>query len=212
MTAFGGRSTPRPDIAEIPRFIETDIDTPIAPGPQMMPIETNPPLLNEEDLRNIALWAAVCAERALPIFETEAPDDTRPRAALSAIRAFAQGGARTAALRKLAWAANSAARQAGDPAASAAARAAMAAAGSAYAHPIATPHQVNHILGPAAYGAQAAALAAVDPAGIIEAEVRWAIAQAPPEVRHIVQRMPARAPSKGQFHALLYRLDRGLRQ
>ncbi|MGF6174339.1 putative immunity protein [Ensifer sp. 4252] len=176
-----------------------------------MPTETNPPLLNEEDLRHVALWAAVCAERALPLFEAKAQGDTRPRAALSAIRAFAQGGARTATLRRLAWGANAAAREVGDPAASAAARAAMAAAGSAYTHPIATPHQVNHILGPAAYSAQAAALAALDPAGTLEAEVRWAISQASPEVRHIVQRMPARAPSKGQFHALLYRLDAGLR-
>ncbi|WP_457583589.1 putative immunity protein [Ensifer canadensis] len=73
-----------------------------------MPAEKNPPLLNEEVLRHIALWAVVCAERALPLFEAKAPDDTRPR--------------------------------------------------------------------------------------------------------HIVQRMPARAPSKAQFHALLYRLDAGLRQ
>ncbi|OOG63606.1 hypothetical protein B0E45_29310 [Sinorhizobium sp. A49] len=176
-----------------------------------MPTETNTPLLNEDDLRQIARWAAACAERALPLFEAKAPDDTRPRAALSAIATFAQGGGRTSALRKLAWAAGQSAREVGDPAASAAARAAMAAAGSAYTHPIATPHQVNHILGPAAYAAQAAALAAVDPAGILEAEIRWVISQASPEVRQIVQRMPARAPSNGQFHALLYRLDTALR-
>lgn len=176
-----------------------------------MPLETNPPLLNDEDLRHIARWAVACAERALPLFEGKTPGDTRPREALSAIRAFAQGGERTAALREAAWAANAAAREVGDPAAAAAARAAVAAAGSAYTHPIATPHQVNHILGPAAYAAQAAALAAVDPAGAIEAEVRWAISQASPEVRQIVLRMPARAPSKGNFHTLLCRLDAGLR-
>lgn len=173
--------------------------------------ETNPPLLNDDDLRHIARWAADCAERALPLFEAKAPADTRPREALSAIRAFAQGGMRTASLRKIAWAANAAAREVGDPAAAAAARAASTAAGSAYTHPITTPYQLNHILGPAAYAAQAAALAVVDPAGILEAEVRWAISQASPAVRQILQRMPARAPSKGQFHALLYRLDAGLR-
>lgn len=176
-----------------------------------MPAETHTTLLNEEDLRHIARWAAACAERALPLFEAKAPGDTRPRAALLAIGTFAQGGARTSALRKLAWAAGQSAREVGDPAASAAAHAAMAAAGSAYTHPIATPHQVNHILGPAAYAARAVALAADDPSGMLEAEIRWATSQASPEVRQIVQRMPARAPSNGQFHALLYRLDTGLR-
>lgn len=154
--------------------------------------------------------AAACAGRALPLFEAKAPDDSRPRAALLAIGSFAQGSKWTSALRKLAWAAGQSAREVGDPAASAAARAAMAAAGSAYTHPIATPHQVNHILAPAAYAARAAALAAGDPAGVLDAEVRWAISQASPQVRQIVLRMPARVPSNGWFHALLYRLDTGL--
>lgn len=176
-----------------------------------MTAETHTPLLNEDDLRQIARWAAACAGRALPLFEAKAPDDSRPRAALLAIGSFAQGGKRSSALRKLAWAAGQSAREVGDPAASAAARAAMAAAGSAYTHPIATPHQVNHILGPAAYAAQAATLAADDPADVLDAEIRWAISQASPKVRQIIQRMPARAPSKGQFHALLYRLDTCLR-
>lgn len=69
----------------------------------------------------------------------------------------------------------------------------------------------NHILGPAAYAAQAATLAADDPAGVLDAEIRWAISQASPKVRQIIQRMPARAPNKGPFHALLYRLDTCLR-
>ena len=105
-----------------------------------------PILLNIEDLRHIALWAADCAERALPIFEAKAPNDTRPREAINAIRVFAHGGPRTANLRKVAWAAHAAAREVGDPAAAAAARAACTAAASAYTHPIATPHQINHIL------------------------------------------------------------------
>lgn len=174
--------------------------------------EPGSPLLSNEDLRHIALWAADCAERALPVFETEAPNDTRPREAITAARAFARSGTRTAYLRKIGWAAHAAARAVGDPAAAAAARAASTAAAAAYTHPIPTPHQVNHILSPAAYAAHATALRAADEAGVSEAEVRWAIAHAPLEVRQVVQRMPGRAPSKGRFHTLLYQLDTGLRR
>ncbi|WP_204323998.1 putative immunity protein, partial [Stenotrophomonas maltophilia] len=68
----------------------------------------------------IALWAADCATRALPIFEACAPHDARPRDAILAIRAFARSGTRTANLRKLAWSAQAAARETDDPAAAAA--------------------------------------------------------------------------------------------
>lgn len=176
-----------------------------------MPTEILPPLLTEEDLRHIAHWAAVCAHRALPIFEAKAPHDTRPREALSAVGTFVEGSPRTAALRKLAWAANASASKVGDPAAAAAARAAATAAGSAFTHPLATPHQLKHVLAPAAYAARAAMLAALDPAGILEKELCLAIAQARQEIRQIVRRMPAPVPSKGEFQTLLYRLDKGLR-
>ncbi|QNQ11472.1 putative immunity protein [Sphingomonas alpina] len=176
-----------------------------------MTSDPDAPLLTIEDLRPVARWAADCAERALPIFEAKAPDDTRPREAIAASRAFADSGMRTAALRKIAWAAHAAAREAGDPAAAAAARAACAAAATAYTHPIASSHQVNHILGPAAYAAQAIALSAGE-AGHGEAEIHWAIAQASPEVRHVVQRMPERAPGKGQLGALFLQLEIGLRR
>ncbi|MES2058117.1 MAG: hypothetical protein V4564_19430 [Pseudomonadota bacterium] len=174
--------------------------------------DTDAPLLTIEDLRPIARWAADCAERALPIFTAKAPDDTRPCDAISVSRAFADSGIRTAALRTIAWAAHAAARDVGDPAAAAAARAASAAAAAAYTHPIATRHQLNHILGPAAYAAHAIALRAGDTTGPGEAEIRRAIAQSPPEVRQIVQRMPGRAPGKGQLGGLFLQLEMGLRR
>jgi hypothetical protein len=77
--------------------------------------EPSSPLLNNEDLRHIALWAADCAERALPVFETKAPNATRPREAITAIRALARSRTRTAKLRKVACAASAAAREVGDP-------------------------------------------------------------------------------------------------
>ncbi|QNA83565.1 hypothetical protein G4G27_05770 [Sphingomonas sp. So64.6b] len=169
------------------------------------------PQLTIEDLRHIARWAADCAERTLPIFEAKALDDTRPRDAIAESRVFADGGTRTATLRKIAWAAHAVAREVGDPAAAAAARAASTAAASAYTHPIATPHQVNHILGPAAYAAHATILAAAGDDGVGEAEIRWAIERASLAVRQAVRRMPARAPGKGPLGLLFYRLDTGLR-
>jgi hypothetical protein len=48
--------------------------------------------LSEEDRRLVGLWAADCAERALPLFEVKAPSDTRPREAIEGIQAFARGG------------------------------------------------------------------------------------------------------------------------
>lgn len=38
--------------------------------------------LSEQDRRIVAAWAADCAERALGLFEAEAPDDDRPRDAI----------------------------------------------------------------------------------------------------------------------------------
>ena len=54
------------------------------------------------------LFAADCAERVLPIFEKQYPDDKRPRLAIEAARAFARGEI-TAAARAAAWAAAGAA-------------------------------------------------------------------------------------------------------
>jgi hypothetical protein len=95
--------------------------------------------LSDEDRRRIALWAADCAERVLPLFEAKAPADTRPRKAIEGTRAFARGGKRTGQLRSLAWAAHAAAREVGDPVATAAARAAAHAAASPYIHALGDP-------------------------------------------------------------------------
>ncbi|RKT79246.1 hypothetical protein DFJ68_2710 [Terracoccus luteus] len=47
--------------------------------------------LTDDDHRLLALWAADCAERVLPLFERSAPDDDRPRRAVEAARAWARG-------------------------------------------------------------------------------------------------------------------------
>ena len=167
--------------------------------------------LSLESLRALGSWAADCAERALPVYEIQAEADSRPRAALEGIRVFAAGGQRTAQLRSLALAAMSAAREVNDPAAAAAARAAGLAASSAYTHPLADVQQTKHIVDPAAYAALALELDHGGDPNIGEGEVRWAIEHAPPEVREVLQQMPARQPGNSRLDTLLYELDAGLR-
>ncbi|MCX5178467.1 putative immunity protein [Streptomyces virginiae] len=168
--------------------------------------------ISEEDRRQLGLWAADCVERALPLFEAKAPSDPRPREAIDGIRAFVREGKRTARLRSLAWAAHAAAREVADPAATAAARAACHAAATPYIHPLATPHQSKHVLGPAVYGALGHELAAGDDTGPADDEIRWAIEHAPPEVRALLRRMPARKPGRSRLDTLYYELDAALRR
>lgn len=167
--------------------------------------------LTLDSLRAIGGWAADCAERALSVYEKQANSDSRPRAALEGIRVFAGAGKRTAQLRTLSLAAFAAAREADAPAASAAARAAGGAASSAYTHPLADVQQTKHIVGPAAYAALALELNHGGDPHIGEGEVRWAIEHAPPEVREVLQQMPARQPGNSRLEALLYELDAGIR-
>ena len=168
--------------------------------------------LCEDDRRQVGLWAADCAERVLPLFESKAPSDTRPREAMEGIRAFARGGKRTARLRSLAWAAYAAAREIGDPAAAAAARAAGLAAATAYTHALATAHQAKHALGPAVYAARAREIAAIDDPNVGDEEIGWAIEHASPAVREVVRRMPVRVSGRGRLDALFHQLDAGLRR
>jgi hypothetical protein len=164
-----------------------------------------------ESLRAIGGWTADCAERALPVFEARAGSDSRPRAAIEGIREFAGGGKRTARLRVLAVAANAVAREVGDSAAASAARAAGLAAASAYTHPLADVHQTKHIVGPAAYAALALELHHAGDPCVGDAEIRWAIEQAPQEVREVLRQMPARQAGKSRLDTILYKLDACLR-
>jgi hypothetical protein len=121
--------------------------------------------LSRSELREVAGYTVACARPALAIFERERPGDRRPRAAIEAAQAFADGGERTKALRDSAWSAHRAARDArdsGQAAACDAARAAGAAVGAAFLHPLAKATQVKHILGSAALAARAFELSAGD--------------------------------------------------
>jgi hypothetical protein len=167
--------------------------------------------LTLESLRALGSWAADCAERALPVYETHADSDSRPRAAIEGIRVFAHGGKRTAQLRSLALSAFSAAREANHPAATAAARAAGLAASSAYTHPLADVQQTKHIVGPAAYAALALELSQGGDQSIGDHEVMWAIEHVTPEVREILLQMPAREMGRTRLENLMYKLDVSIR-
>jgi hypothetical protein len=70
--------------------------------------------LSRSELHKGAGYAVACARSASAIFERERPDDRRPRAAIDAAQAFADGGERTKVLRDSAWAAHRAAQEARD--------------------------------------------------------------------------------------------------
>jgi hypothetical protein len=78
------------------------------------------------DHKTLATWAADCAERVLPNFEAKYPGDTRPRDAISALRAWIRTGEfHMSEVRKASLAAHAAARSVEeDDAARSAARAA----------------------------------------------------------------------------------------
>jgi hypothetical protein len=163
--------------------------------------------LSLDELRQLSLWTAECAEQALPLV----PDDPRPREAIEAVREFGAGGKRTKAIRTAAWAALKAAGELEDPAAEAAARAAVGAAGSAYLHPIAAATQVKHIVASAQYAAYAQELATGDPAAA-DAVIRRAIERVPQAVRDIIARYPDGSPGRSRLGELHRQIEDKLRR
>ena len=112
------------------------------------------------DQKKLALWAADCAERVLPYFEAQQPDDTRPRQAIAAVRAWQRGELTVSQARAAAFAAHAAARETSG-AAIFAARAAGQAAGVA--------HVPGHARHAAAYALKALAAAGRE----VEGERAW---------------------------------------
>ncbi len=163
--------------------------------------------LAEDELRQVTVFAAACARRVLPLFEAAHPDDARPRDAIAEAEAFGAGERRTAALRTKSWAAYAAAREAADAPAANAAYAASHAAGAAYLHPLASPHQVKHILGAAVHQALALELQAENDPGVGREQLRWAASLASPGVRDVLRRIPPLPRGRGRFGALLAELD-----
>lgn len=135
--------------------------------------------LTDADHRLLALWAALCAEHVLPLFEAVQPADPRPRQAIALARAWARGEIPMAEARNSAGHAQAAASVL-----SGAARHAAYAAGQAAA----VAHVAAHELGAAAYAIKAARAAA--PAGeeqrASRLECLWQRDQLPEAIRALV--------------------------
>jgi hypothetical protein len=142
----------------------------------------SPQTLSESDRRIVAAWAADCAERVLGLFEAEAPDDGRPRAAIARARAFARGELDVAEEIRRRFVGEAAAHEVIAPQAVAAARAAGQAA--------AVPHMGAHALGAAAYAAKAAGLAAPDQPEAVSQEIRWQVDRMSAAVRSALRQLP----------------------
>ena len=171
--------------------------------------------LSQSELREVAGYAVACARPALVIFERERPEDRRPRAAIDAAQAFADGAERTKTLRDSAWAAHRAAQQArdaGQAAASDAARAAGHAVGAAFLHPLPKATQVKHILGSAAHAARAFELAAGDDPAVGLDQIKQSGILAPPVVVDVLRRYPSAPPGGGRVGELIRTLDASLRR
>ena len=134
--------------------------------------------LTDSDHRLLALWAAVCAEHVLHLFESVQPSDPRPRQAIEQVRAWTRGEIRMSASRAAGGHAMAAARELrGAP------RHAAFAAGQAAV----VAHVAAHELGAAAYAikaARAAALESEERAG--RRECRWQRARLPDAIRDLV--------------------------
>ncbi len=176
-----------------------------------MPVQTphaSPSADHQPALRQISLWAAQYAARALPIFELQIPDDSRPRDAIAASQTFANGAARDKALRAAAWAAHKAAAMAGPVSAKHAARAAMLTAAIAYTHTDLTTgtqgiSQAQYLLGPIVY--TALAIGAADDLFAEAAET------APHELIDLLQQFPPQPGGRTTLKLLYQKLDTALR-
>jgi hypothetical protein len=131
--------------------------------------------LTDADHKLLALWAALCAEHVLELFESERPTDARPRYAIEQARAWARGEITMTPARTAAGHANAAARDLRGAARFAAYAAAQAAV---------VPHVAAHELGAAAYAIKAVRAAAGDEAGRIECQ--WQRDRLPEEIRALV--------------------------
>ncbi|MGY1776845.1 putative immunity protein [Geodermatophilus sp. SYSU D00804] len=167
--------------------------------------------LSLQDLRVVARYAAGCAREVLALFEAERPGDGRPRAAVEAADAFADGAARTVLQRTTALAAHRAAAEAPPGAAREAARAAGSAAAAAYLHPLARATQVRHVLGAAASAARAAELAVGGDEAVGAAWIERARQRATPGLVAVLRRYPAAPTGGNRTSRLVAALDAALR-
>ncbi len=137
-----------------------------------------------DDHRALAIWAAECAERVLPLFEAKCPADPRPRDALRILREWVEAGRFSmAVVRGASLASHAAARDIKET--DAAAGNAARAAGQA----VATAHVPTHALGAALYAIKAIAAREGEGGAValaVAAEREWQRARLPLDLREWV--------------------------
>jgi len=135
--------------------------------------------LTDSDHQLLDLWAALCAEHVLDLFEASRPLDPRPRRAIEHARAWARGEVTMTQARSAGGHAMAAARDLRG-----AARHAAYAAGQAAV----VAHVAAHELGAAAYAIKAARAAAPEGEGesAERLECRWQRDQLPEAIRELV--------------------------
>lgn len=168
--------------------------------------------VSDKDRRRIALWAADCAERALPLFEVAAPNDDRVRRAIDGARAYGMDGTRTRGLRALCWAAYASARSIDDEPARSAARAAAHSVAIPYLGTAENPSEAKQILSPAVCAAYASEVASANDPAVGDAEIGWAIERASPAVRDVLRRTPVCKVGGSRMDVMRRRLEVGLRR
>lgn len=133
--------------------------------------------LTDDDHRLLALWAADCAEHVLHLFEHEQPEDTRPRNAVTAARAWAEGNMPMMQARATGGHAMGAARPL-----KGAARFVAYSAGQAAC----VGHVAEHDLGAAAYAVKAIRSAQPENPHAGRAERDWQRDRLPGQIRQLV--------------------------
>jgi len=139
--------------------------------------------LTDADHRRLALWAALCAEHVLHLFEDEQVSDTRPRDAIEAARTWARGELKMMAARARGGHAMGAARPLRG-----AARFAAYSAGQAAC----VGHVAEHDLGAAAYAIRAVGAAKPGDPGAGRVERDWQRGQLDSQIRALVLEDQAR--------------------
>lgn len=164
--------------------------------------------LTMDELRAVVRFAIDCAQELLPDFEAVASEDSRPREAIDAARAFADGAPRSNLQRTAAVASHRAAKAVSDEPAQLAALACGDAAAAAYLHPIAKATQVGHILRAAACAARVAELRAGTTDGDV---VRGLADRATPPLPVILRRYPPAPSGSSRLAQLMSELDSAIR-
>lgn len=135
--------------------------------------------LTDDNHRLLALWAALCAEHVLPLFEAVQPADPRPLQAIEQLRAWTRGEITMSQSRAAGGHAMAAARDLRGSA-----RYAAFAAGQAAV----VAHVAAHELGAAAYAIKAVRAAAPKGEGekAGQLECQWQRDQLPAAIRYLV--------------------------